>query len=208
MAVLLFVFGVGVGVLQLNTNQKAEAQVRTLAAHAEANDGSLDGGAPSEAKPEGDIASYRVSPASPRVIAIPKIGVEARVLSLGVTSDNALKSPSNIHDAGWYNGSATPGELGAVLINGHVHGPTKPGVFYNLKKLEEGDKITVTRGDGKVFTYSVVKSQSYTKDNVDMGAAFNSATPGKPGLNLITCDGSYDGEGNYDKRLIVFAVQD
>lgn len=209
MAAVLFIFGIGVGVDQFSTNQKAKAQVKTLAAQTEAgSDGSLAGDIPSEEKPEGGVSGYRVSPLSPRTITIQKLGVEARVLRLGVKSNNELKAPANIYDAAWYEGSAKPGEEGAVLMNGHVHGPTQPGVFFGLKKLKSGDKITIERGDGKVFSYHVVKLQTYDKDNVDMGAALSSAEPGTPGLNLITCDGEYDSSGEYNKRLLVFAVQD
>jgi LPXTG-site transpeptidase (sortase) family protein len=212
LAALLFVAGIGIGGLQMHTNQKVKAQVQTLAAHAESQnddnqgDGAATGGdVPSEQKPTG---TYRAAPEAPRTLKIAKIGVDARVIRLGVKSNNELKAPGNIHDAGWYEGSARPGELGAVLLDGHVHGPTQPGVFANLKKLKAGDKISLARGDGKVFTYTVAKSQSYDADKVDMGAAFNSAAPGKPGLNIITCDGAYDEDGHYNKRLVVFAVQD
>ncbi|HEY5805909.1 MAG TPA: class F sortase [Candidatus Saccharimonadales bacterium] len=208
LATALFVFGIGVGIVQLNTNEKVKAQVKTLAAKSgEKSDDSLAGGLPSEDRP-GDISGYHVSTALPRVIKIPGIDVEAKILRLGVKASNELKSPANIYDAGWYEGSARPGESGAMFIGGHVHGPTRPGVFYDLKKMKAGDKITIERGDGKVFTYHVVKSQSYDKDSVDMGAAFSSIEPGKPGLNLMTCDGGFDDAGNYSKRLIVFAVQD
>ena len=207
LAGILFVFGMGVGIMQLRTNHQVKAQVKTLAAQtAVTTDGSLpDGALPSEDPPKN---SYAVAPTAPQSISIPKIGVQAGVLKLGVMANNQIKTPANIHEAGWFSGSAKPGEQGAVFINGHVHGPTMPGVFANLKKLRAGDKIRITRGDGKVFSYSVVKSQSYDKDDVDMGAAFNTAVPGKPGLNLMTCDGAYDEEGHYNQRLIVFAVQD
>ena len=209
LAIVLFVFGSGVGIMQLTTNQKAKAQVRVLAAHAEGTDagGQDSGDVPSETRPSSP-ASYRVAPGLPRVITIAKLGVEARVLRTGVSASNEIKTPNNIHDVGWYEGSARPGENGAVFIDGHVHGPTLPGAFVDLKKLKSGDKITIERGDGKIFTYHVVKSQSYDKNNVDMGAAFSSAVPGKPGLNLMTCDGKYDKSGEYQRRLVVFAVQD
>jgi len=211
LASVLFVFGIGVGVLQLHTNQKVKAQVQTLAAQAEnADTGSDTAGTvavPSEEKPSSP-AAYHVAPDIPRTLSIPKLGINARVLRLGVKTNGEIKTPSNIYDAGWYDGSAKPGEPGALFIDGHVHGPTLPGVFVGLKKLVAGDKITLRRGDGQVFSYHVVKSQSYDKDNVDMGAAFNSVVPGRPELNLITCYGSYDKSGEYNNRLIVFAVQD
>lgn len=207
MAVVLFLCGLGVGGLQFKTNQQVKGQVKVLAAQT-SDSGALSGEVPSEDKPTGNITQYKVAPLSPKLLRIGKINVETRIARLGVGANNELKAPANIHDAGWYEGSARPGEAGAVLLDGHVHGPTLPGVFANLKKLAVGDKISVERGDGKQFTYRVVRKESYDVDKVDMGAAFSSAQPGKPGLNMITCDGSFDKAGNYNKRLVVFAVQD
>ncbi len=210
-AVLLFVIGLGVGGLQFLTNHKVKAQVAALtthkAANAETSSTDADPSVPAEDRPA-SISDYHVAARLPRVLRIQKIGVESRVVQVGVNSNNQLRAPASIFDAGWYNGSALPGDNGAVLLDGHVHGPTKPGVFNSLKNLKAGDKLTLEQGDGKVLTYHVVKSQSYAKDAVDMGAAFSSITPGKPGLNLITCDGSYNDAGEYNNRLIVFAVQD
>lgn len=213
LASILFVFGAGVGFLQLHTNQKVKAQVQTLAAHAESNEddtgdtgGTVD--VPSEKKPSG-TATYHTAPDIPRTLSIPKLDVNARVLRMGVLANGEVKTPNNVYDTGWFENSAKPGEQGAVFIDGHVHGPTVPGVFVGLKKLQAGDKITITTGDGRKFNYHVVKSQTYDKDNVDMGAALNTIVPGKPGLNLITCTGSFSTRSSeYDKRIVVFAVQD
>lgn len=210
LAVILFIFGIGVGVNGLRQDQKVAARVQEISD--KVDDGSADdaqtGDVPSENKPE-DVANYRVAPTLPRKLSVEKLGIEARILRLGVTVDNQFKAPANIYDTGWFEGSAKPGELGAVLLDGHVHGPTQPGVFVGLKKLQKGDKISLERGDGKIFTYSVVTSKTYAADKVDMGAALSSIAPGKPGLNLITCTGEIDKQTNhYKDRLIVFAVQD
>jgi LPXTG-site transpeptidase (sortase) family protein len=207
LSVLLFAFGITVGVIQLNTNQKVKAQVEAISDKVDEG-GALDSGLPSEKKQNIDIKGYRVSPLAPRVIRIAKLRVEARVLSMGVKANNEIQTPNNIYDTGWYQGSAHPGESGAVLIDGHVHGPTIPGVFYGLKNLKPGDKVSVERGDGKKFSYHVVKTQTYDKNAVDMGALFSSIKPGAKGLNLITCTGSYTAEEGYDHRVVVFAVQD
>lgn len=213
-AAILFLFGTGVGLLQLHTNKEVKAQVKTLAAQSQVLSDSSDSdsdehsGLPSEDLPKGNVSSYKVAPESPKIISISKLGVKARVLRMGLKSNGEIKTPNNIYDTGWFENSARPGELGAVFIDAHVHGPTKPGVFAGIKKLRPGDKIKIERGDGKIFTYSVVKNQLYDKDKVDMGAVLNSAVPGKPGLNLMTCDGHYKADGGYDKRIVVFAVQD
>jgi LPXTG-site transpeptidase (sortase) family protein len=200
--VVVFVFGMTVSIMGIKTNKQVAAQP-SAAQHARGENSDEN---PDEKDP-GAVGSYKVAPDMPRRINIPNIKVNARILALGVKSDNQLKAPTNIYDAGWYQKSAKPGENGAMLIDGHVHGPTKPGVFYNLKKLVAGDRVTVERGDGQVFNYTVVKSQSYPKDAVDMAAAITPAIAGKQGLNIITCNGSLSGT-SYEERLVVFAVRE
>jgi LPXTG-site transpeptidase (sortase) family protein len=208
LAVVLFVAGIGVAVDGFMTNRHVEAQVEQ-----QSTGGSSDSGAPmvGDVPNEGDkpdVNAYQVAAALPRKITIPKLSVEARTLKLGTTASGAVAAPSSIYDTGWYQDSAKPGESGAMLVDGHVHGPTKPGVFYELKTLKAGDEILVERGDGKTFTYKVIKTKTYPADSVDMmGAALTPVTAGKPGLNLITCTGELDGTNHYKDRLVVFAEQ-
>lgn len=213
LAVALFVFGAGVGVYGLRSNHKVEAQVQHLAQQQstdQAASGSAETGSgtvPSET-PANNLAGYKVAATAPRIIRIDSIGVAARVLRTGVNTKNQLGAPANIFDTAWYDGSARPGEAGAVLIDGHVSGPTQNGVFYKLKQLKKGSKITLERGDGKIFSYTVVDMRVYDADKVDMAAALTPITPGKPGLNLITCTGKVASSGtDFVQRLVVFTTQ-
>ncbi|HSX41532.1 MAG TPA: class F sortase [Candidatus Saccharimonadales bacterium] len=160
----------------------------------------------SEIKPSFD--NYTVAPDLPRFIDIKKIGVKARVKRLGVDSKNQLQAPSNVYDTGWYDGSAKPGEPGAVVIDGHRQGSSVPGIFNGLTSLATGDTIQIERGDNKVFTYQVVSIKQYAYNNVDMAAALTPVKLGQKGLNLITCSGTFKSKiGQYDKRTVVFTVQ-
>jgi LPXTG-site transpeptidase (sortase) family protein len=211
LAVLLFICGLIIGANGLRANHKIEAQVKTMVQTQAQTEGSdtQNNGIPVESRPEGTIASYKVAPDLPRVVRIAKIGVEARVKRVSAKADNELGTPTNIFDAGWYDGSAKLGESGAVLLDGHVSGPTQNGVFFGLKTLKPGDGISVERGDGKIFNYKVVTQKIYDSNNVDMAAAMSSVQPGKNGLNLVTCTGKVDKTTNhFNQRLVVFAVQD
>jgi sortase (surface protein transpeptidase) len=153
------------------------------------------------------LASYVVAPNLPRYLIIPKLGVDARILSVGVNTQGALGTPGNIYDTAWYNESAEPGQPGAMLIDGHVSSWTANGVFYGIKTLAAGDLIKVERGDGTVFTYSVVSSQIYPSGNVDMTSAMTPVVAGQPGLNLITCTGDViAGTSEFNERIIVYAT--
>jgi hypothetical protein len=90
-----------------------------------------------------------------------KAGVQSRILPVGVDATNELKTPQNIFDVGWYEGSAKPGSYySALLLNGHVSGPTKPGFFAKLQKLAVGDIVTVECGDGQQFNYRVISKET------------------------------------------------
>ncbi len=205
MACAIFVIGAFVALQGDQVNQQVEAQIHNLQQSAE--EGSSDRVVPDETPPS-NVGSYAVAPDQPRFIRIKKLGVEARILQLGVNSKNELEAPSNIYDTGWYEGSSKPGEHGAVLIDGHVHGPSTKGVFYGIRDLVAGDVIEVERGDGKVFNYRVVRSEISPTSEVNMNAALISAEQGVPGLSLITCTGNVNyAESSYDQRIIVFAVQ-
>lgn len=202
-AVLLMVAGSSVAFMGWRTNHKVAAQVRGLA---QQRDTQADG-VPDEDKPtDAAYGAYSVAPDLPRYVRIPKIGVRAMVQRQGVDKTGALKAPGNIHTAGWYDGSSKPGEGGAVLLDGHVAGPSQHGVFYRLKSLTAGDQIEIERGDGRVFTYKVVKTTSAKTNQLDMASALLPVVDGKPGLNLITCTGNVQGM-HYDQRLLVYAVQ-
>ncbi len=144
----------------------------------------------------------------PRYLNIPKLGVHARVLSLGILNNGALATPHNVFDVGWYNESSLPGQPGAMLFDGHVSSWTSHGVFYGIKKLVGGDIVQVVRGDGTTFSYKVVKSQTFDHDNVDMNSAIKPVDPTKPGLNLITCTGDViKGTNEFNQRVLVYTEQ-
>ena len=118
----------------------------------------LDNSAPSVE----EVQEHQVAPDEPRYITIERISInQARVVGIGVSGpNNQLGDPTNIHDVGWYNASAKPGQATekrpAGLYDGHNNtGIYYRGVFYKLGDLQSGDIITVERGDGQKFNYQV-----------------------------------------------------
>lgn len=204
MASVVFVAGLAVAVQGLLTNKAVVSQVRQGNAVNGASTDDL-----SEDKPSATaLANYRTDPSLPRYVRIASQNVFARVQRQGLDKAGALKAPANVHDAGWYENSSKPGEAGAMLLDGHVAGPTQRGVFYNIKNLKPGDLIEIERGDGQKFTYKVVKSVVSDANKTDMAAALTPVTAGKAGLNLMTCTGQYNHKtGDYDQRVTVFAQQ-
>jgi len=208
MAGLLFIVGIAVSINGLRTNRQVAAQVKQISRQSDS--GSPDKTtAPSTTKPSAsDISGYAVAPNLPRYIDIAKLAVHARIKSMSVNSKNQLQSPNNVYDAGWYNASAQPGQPGAMVVDGHISSWTTQGVFYGLNKLVTGDPISITRGDGKVFVYKVVKTEIDDVNSVDMSSLLVSQDTAKPGLNLISCSGDViPGSNEFNKRIVVYAVE-
>lgn len=182
---------------------------QTLNETVEASDGSVnDNSAPSTDKPsDQDISNYKVTAGLPKYIQIPNLDVKARILPMSVKLNGELKSPGNVYDAGWYNGSSMPGQNGAMLIDGHISSWTTEGVFYGLNTLQQSDEISIISGDDKVYTYKIVSVSTLPTEQVDMADLLVSADTSKPGLNLISCVGDViPGTNEFDKRVLVKAV--
>ena len=157
--------------------------------------------------PASSVAQYHVPADLPKYVEIPAIGLgKTRILSLGVLANGAIATPPNIFDAGWYKDSAKPGQAGAMFIFGHLSSWQSNGAFHDLKKLKTGDKIIITRGDSKTFTYVVSRSESYAVEDVNMDTVLSPVTLNKPGLNLMTCDGKViKGTSDFTRREVVYA---
>ena len=156
-------------------------------------------GGPGSARPAAGQA------ARPTALIIPAIGVQARLIRLGVMPDGALQVPSSTAVAGWYQGSPRPGDAGASVIAGHVDSYRGPGVFFRLRLLHPPERVYVRRADGTLATFRVVAVQTYGKRRFPTAAVYGPA-PG-PQLRLITCGGAFDPSlGSYLSNVIVFAV--
>jgi LPXTG-site transpeptidase (sortase) family protein len=162
---------------------------------------------PSSVKPTAKaIAAYEVSPNLPKYLIIPSINVKARIVELYTNPSDQIEAPDNIFDVGWYNKSSLPGDPGATFIDGHVSSWTANGIFYNLKKLKQGDSIQIIRGDNKVFTYIVSKIQVYDATSVNMNQVLSPINSALSGLNLMTCTGKViPNTSEFNQRLVVYS---
>ncbi len=184
--------------LPLQSNESAETHDPASTAEAPAVT------ALSEAKPKsGGGGGGKLAPSTPYKLSIPKLGVSANILGVGTTKSGAINVPGNIWQVGWYKTSATPADnTGVVVLNGHVHGPTQPGVFANLTKLNPGDTLSVTDVSGKSYSYKVVSKQTIKAGEAG-DEVLQSGSATKQGLNLVTCTGKIV-EDKYQDRLVVY----
>jgi LPXTG-site transpeptidase (sortase) family protein len=135
---------------------------------------------------------------------IPAISVDTEIEYVGLTPQGDMESPKGIITTGWYKFGAIPGDKGSAVIAGHVVGPRgEPGVFYNLKKLNAGDDLSVVDGRGQTIAFKVREIRAY--DHYEQHSEVFSAQ-GSSHLNLITCAGDWDAsKQQYLERLVVFA---
>lgn len=152
--------------------------------------------------------AYSVAADMPKYIKINSLNVWARVLRVGVDKNSEIGTPNNVYDTGWYDGSAKPGQPGAALIDGHVLGPTKGGIFANLKNIKTGSEIIIVTGDDRELKYSVVATEAVDAATIDVGRLLRPYGDASQGLTLITCNGKYNSKSEtFNKRFIVYAVR-
>jgi len=152
----------------------------------------------------GEIAALPKS--DPVSIDIPKIGAHSSLIPLGVNADNTIQVPpvSTPLQAGWYTYAPTPGEVGPAVVLGHVDGNHQKGIFYRLKELTAGDRVSIARADGTTALFEVTKVHQVPKQEFEKEGVYDD-TAG-PELRLITCGGVFDRSAhNYVDNIVVYA---
>jgi len=143
--------------------------------------------------------------AAPVRLVIPAIGVNTRLIRLGITSNHTLQVPVSAAIAGWFTGGPRPGAVGASIIAGHIDSYSGPGVFFRLRKLHRGQRVYVTRANRSVARFRIVAVRTYAKDRFPTAKVYG-AVP-DPELRLITCGGQFnDATGSYLSNVVVYAV--
>ncbi|MEU0070430.1 class F sortase [Streptomyces sp. NPDC006332] len=142
----------------------------------------------------------------PSGLRIPAIGVDTPVMRLGLAPDGTVQVPPiTAHDqAGWYRHSPTPGQVGPSVILGHVTvGSYGDGVFHDLKRLRQGDRIEARLENGTTAVFAVDSVRTVAKAHFPADEVYGDVN--RPELRLITCGGARSG-GGYLDNVIVFAT--
>ncbi len=144
-----------------------------------------------------------VKPPATRIL-IPAINVDSKATELTtVIEDGILVWQTPKWSVGYHRGTSNPGEVGNVVMSGHIGSPIRGegSVFKRLPEISDllgagwkVDVITYTR-DAR-YLYRVTKTEVVLPEQVDV-----MATTADPTLTLITCVP----DGVYSHRLIVTA---
>ncbi|WP_328652384.1 class F sortase [Micromonospora sp. NBC_00330] len=166
-----------------------------------------DDAPPVDGQPVGQAAAG-LARSAPTSIEIPRIGVDATIMSLGTNPDGTVQVPplDKADQAGWYEPGASPGETGNAVIVGHVDSAVLgPAVFFDLGALTPGDTVTVRRADGVPATFTVDSVKSYPKTAFPTELVYGPSD--RPSLRVVTCGGVFDQAAkSYPDNIVVFAT--
>lgn len=155
----------------------------------------------------GDGHGPRLRRSVPVSVAIPAIGVDSVLLHLGLNADGTMRVPSLVtasSRAAWYKYSATPGQLGVSVIEGHVDSYHGPAIFYRLGGLRPGDRVIVKLANGITAVFRVTGVREYPKAHFPLKTVYGATD--HAALRLITCGGSFDyASRSYLSSTVVFA---
>lgn len=149
--------------------------------------------------------------ATPYVIQIPTARMQAHLVWLRTADDGALGSPDNPFVVGWWVDGAAPGEVGNVLLDGHVdytdlNEEVGTGVSWFLAEVTVGDPILIRNEAAReTYVYRVTEATAVAADDGDALRYLQSSN--EPVLTFITCEGAFDREAfEYPERRIVRAT--
>ncbi|MET9628939.1 sortase [Lentzea sp. NPDC006480] len=118
----------------------------------------------------------------PMELRIERVGMRSSLVELGIDQQGAVQMPpvSEGMQAGWRQ--LHPQQW---IIVGRIESNKARGVFYRLNDLTQGDTIEVSKKDGSVARFTVVRTERIIRD--DFFAEAVSRDADEQGLRLITC---------------------
>jgi LPXTG-site transpeptidase (sortase) family protein len=141
------------------------------------------------------------APSLPTRLLVPAIDLDSPIVALGVDSKGNMDVPSGTtNNVGWYRGGTVPGSDGAAVLDAHVF-----AAFKNLHRLHVGSDLYVISDHGTKLHFRVQSMETYKLAEIPLTTLFR--VGGEPGLNLITCAGTFlPSAGTYSHRLVVYAT--
>ncbi len=142
--------------------------------------------------------------AAPVSVDVARVGIHSGLVDLRKNPDGSVEVPVDYGTAGWYVGSAHPGDAGPTVLIGHVDSKQGPGIFYAVSRLHQGDQIVVTRADRTRAVFVVERVQRFAKRDFPTALVYRG--DGHASLRLVTCGGAFDRRtGHYLDNTVVLA---
>jgi LPXTG-site transpeptidase (sortase) family protein len=159
--------------------------------------------AASEQTGSGGVRDASDDRGAPVRVTIPAIGVDAKLVPVGLRKDGSMQTP-DFGLAAWYQPGPRPGDAGPAVLLAHVDSKAAgPDVFYRLHELKPGDQVTVHYHDATT-TFAVTDTEQTAKTALPTKRIWNATK--RPVLRLITCGGAFDPAArSYLDNVIVYA---
>lgn len=139
---------------------------------------------------------------APSRIRVPSIGLDTRVVPVGLRLDGQMEVPPAA-DVGWYRLGPAPGAPGSAVLAAHVDQGGERGAFFDLRSVPVGAEVLVD-ADGRTQRFVVSAREQVGKDAVQLERYFTAEGPTR--VTLITCGGVFDqGSRHYADNIIVTA---
>lgn len=141
--------------------------------------------------------------ATPVRLRVPSLDVDVDVVPVGTDAagDMAVPGPEV---AGWYRFGPEPGAPGSAVIAAHVDYDGRPGPFFRLQEVAEGDPVEVVMSDGAVLRLTVGAPSQVSKDRLADSGAFDRT--GAARVTLVTCGGEFDrSRRSYEDNVVAVA---
>jgi len=136
-------------------------------------------------------------------LSIPGIGVDTRLVRLGLNADGTVEVPSVPETAGWFGLGTVPGRRGSAVVLGHVDSVDGPAVFAGLSTLRSADRVRVALSDDVLLTFEVMDVETYANADFPARRVYAGSRRVRA-LNLVTCGGAYDADrGGYQSNVVV-----
>jgi hypothetical protein len=181
----------------------ASAASRTPSSSGPPTSSPVAAAAPSGHRP--GVAQVVTSTVSPPVaLAIPAIGVTARVVPEGLGPGGTLGIPPP-DQVGWYDRGPAPGQSGTTVLAGHIDDNGVPGALLRLNEVQVGAAIRVTTAAGRVAAYTVTHRELLPQP--ELAGSGLLSQQGAPELVLVSCGGAYDAATHlYLDNIVVVAT--
>ncbi len=151
------------------------------------------------------VAPLTLARSLPTHIAIPSQNIDVDITPVDRDSNGAIALPPLFAWlAGWYDLSPTPGELGPSIIVGHVDTYQGISVFWNLRYVQQGDTVAISRADGSTANFTITALEQYDQNNFPTQMVYGNTSDAE--LRIITCGGNFDTTtGHYTQNTVVYA---
>jgi LPXTG-site transpeptidase (sortase) family protein len=141
----------------------------------------------------------------PDRVRIPAIQVDAPMMPVGLDAEGWVDAPppEDPNLAGWFTGAVSPGEKGTAVVVGHVDNEQGPAVFYGLGALKQGNRVEISRQDGKTAVFEIYGIEVFSKNDFPGDRVYSSK--GTAELRVITCGGGFSKQNGYEGNVVTFA---